>query len=310
MQKRTDLVYVGSTKSLICRDGNVGYANSMDLEFKSYEYLSTNPSHVIIDISAGWTDEVGLRYITSYITNHEGIIFIRLVDQFKHQLGSLAYSQLLYLYDKYKYKMSIIGTYHADYYGMKVDLVLPYPYLEEESIENNWSDRINDPVLTGANIRDIYPMRCKLFDMIGESSHLIRLKHPGYSGKHWNDAIIGEDFIKFLSNHKFMICTTCNEEYELLKYIECAEAGCVCVGQVPKGLKGTKAEDLIIKIPDEVTESAKLFDEWTQDYLMKVDESYAHDYKDFIKGARNKVLLRSKLDEFTRTEEVRGVGLR
>lgn len=309
MQKRTDLVYVGSTKKLICRDGNEGYAKSMDLEFKDYSYLATNPSRVIIDISAGWTDEVGLRYITSYITNHEGLIFIRLVDQFQHQMKLPAYSQLLELYSKYKYKLRIIGTYHANYYGMKVDLVLPYPYLEEESIENNWSDRSDKLVLTGANIRDIYPLRCKLFDLMGYSKYIDGLRHPGYSGKYWNNALIGGKFIEFLSKHKFMICTTCNEEYELLKYIECAEAGCICVGQVPNGLRGTNAENLIINIPDEVTESHELFDEWARDYLMKVDESYALDYKEFIKRTRSKVLLRSKLDEFTRTEEIRGVQL-
>ena len=298
------MIYIGSNKKLICRDGNEQYAKSMDLEFKDYSYLSTNPDNVIIDISAGWTNEVGMRFIAGYIANHSGIIYVRLVDQYDHQKSSLAYSELIELYKKYSYKIRIIGTYHADYYGMKVDLVLPYPYLEEECRYNPWDARSDKMIITGSDIESIYPKRCQLYKYCDNGSKYIdRLNHPGYSGKHWSTGVIGNDYLDLLSKYKYMVCTTCTEGYELLKYIECAEVGCICVGEVPEGLRGSIAEDWIIKMPD--FDDQKSFDKWASDYLPKLSESHSINYRESLRKLRNKNKLVKELYEFIESQKVR-----
>lgn len=51
----SDIMYVGSSKPLICRDGNFQYARSMDLNFITYDKLNSIDSkslYFIIDISA------------------------------------------------------------------------------------------------------------------------------------------------------------------------------------------------------------------------------------------------------------------
>lgn len=305
--RTSELTYVGSKTKLICRDGNEQYARSMDLKFKTYDFLSTNPDKVIIDVSAGWTDEVGMRFIYAYVTNHVGPIYIRLVDQYDHQKSSNAYSTLLDLYSRYSYKMKIIGTYQADYYGMKVDLVLPYPYLDEERLVSyepgSFNTRLNKLILSGSDIESIYPMRCKLYRISENSKYIDKLSHPGYSGRHWNEGKVGDSYLGHLAQYKFMICTTCNERYELLKYIECAEVGCICVGEVPLGLEGTEAERWIVKIP-EFKDSAE-FDEWVESYLMKLNlDDYSINYNRVISELRDKNKLIRKLHEFTETWEI------
>lgn len=302
MYEYKDIIYVGSSKPLICRDGNEQYAKSMDLTFITYDKLPSIPRDkcVIIDISVGWTSLDDMDIIEEFVKSRHRHTYFRLVDQFEHQWykdgDANAYVQMAKL--SIDYGIKIIGTYEVDYYGLKVGLVLPYPYLEEDEVNLNNSVRDSRSlILTGADIESIYPMRHKLYKL--DSLCINKLNHPGYSGKHWNEGKIGKDYLNMLSRYTFMICTTCNEGYELLKYIECAEAGCIPVGEIPPSLVGTEAANYIIKIPSKAIDSSEEFDSWFNGIRYEINyHQMALGYRKVIKEIRNKELLKMKLLNF------------
>lgn len=306
MKSYNDIIHIGSSKPLICRDGNEEWSKSMDLDFKTYKFLDSssdnsiyttgkklNDYYIIIDISVGWTSSEDMDIIEDFIwCNDNRYIYIRLVDQFQHQLQSPIYKRMIKLVKNYNIK--VIGTYQVNYYNLPVSITLPYPYLPEDEINTPMSDRITSSILTGADIEEIYPMRYKLYNISG-SEYIEKVYHPGYSGKGWNKGTIGKNYLNLLSSYKYMICTTCTEGYELLKYIECAEAGCVCIGEVPNRYIGTEVENWIIKIPEYALGDG--FDEWfLSSVINSIDaEEYSKKYRESIKILNNKEDIKSLL---------------
>lgn len=297
-----NIIHVGSDKQLICRDGNKQWSDSMDLKFIDYlEFITLEfPSDkvFIIDVSVGWTDSLLTISLTSKISEliKKNKIYIRLVDQFRYQWYSEVYEWVIDLCDVYKIK--IIKTYDCDYNGLDHLVILPYPYLNEDEfiISDDCEEREKNLLLSGADISDIYPMRCKLYDL-SEDFLIKTLRHPGYSGNHWDKGKIGYSYLKELHKHWFMACTTTHpDRYDLLKYVECAEAGCVCVGEVPKMLEGTEAEKWIIKIPDWSLKGIGIFSEWFDNTLKDLDvELYASEYRKCIKELRGKENIKKLL---------------
>ena len=303
MTEYKNIIHVGSDKQLICRDGNKQWSDSMDLKFIDYlEFITLEFSSdkvFIIDVSVGWTDDLLIMSLTSKISElirKKNKIYIRLVDQFKYQWYSRIYEWVTRLCEVYKIK--IIKTYNCDYNGLDHLVILPYPYLDEDefTISDDCEEREKSLFLSGADINDIYPMRCRLYDL--SEDFLIKiLRHPGYSGSHWSKGKIGYEYLKELHNHWFMVCTTTHpDRYDLLKYVECAEAGCICVGEVPKMLEGTEAEKWIIKIPDWSLKGIRIFNEWFDNTLKDLDvELYASEYRRCIKEMRDKEKIKRLL---------------
>lgn len=298
-----NIIHVGSDKQLICRDGNKQWSDSMDLKFIDYlEFITLEFSSdkvFIIDVSVGWTDDLLTISLTSKISElikKKNKIYIRLVDQFKYQWYSRIYEWVTGLCEVYKIK--IIKTYDCNYNGLDHLVILPYPYLDEDEfiISDDCEEREKNLFLSGADISDIYPTRCKLYDL-SEDFLIKTLRHPGYSGNHWSKGKIGYEYLKELHNHWFMACTTTHpDKYDLLKYVECAEAGCVCVGEVPKMLEGTEAEKWIIKIPDGSLKGIGIFYEWFNNTLKDLDvELYASEYRRCIKEMRDKEKIKRLL---------------
>lgn len=303
MTEYKNIIHVGSDKQLICRDGNKQWSDSMDLKFIDYlEFITLEFSSdkvFIIDVSVGWTDDLLTISLTSKISElikKKNKIYIRLVDQFKYQWYSRIYEWVTGLCEVYKIK--IIKTYDCNYNGLDHLVILPYPYLDEDefTISDDCEEREKSLFLSGADINDIYPMRCRLYDL-SEDFLIKTLRHPGYSGSHWSKGKIGYEYLKELHNHWFMVCTTTHpDRYDLLKYVECAEAGCVCVGEVPKMIEGTEAEKWIIKIPDWSLKGIGIFNEWFDNTLKDLDvELYASEYRRCIKEMRDKEKIKRLL---------------
>lgn len=303
MTEYKNIIHVGSDKQLICRDGNKQWSDSMDLKFIDYlEFITLEFSSdkvFIIDVSVGWTDDLLTISLTSKISElikKKNKIYIRLVDQFKYQWYSRIYEWVTRLCEVYKIK--IIKTYNCDYNGLDHLVILPYPYLDEDEfiISDDCEEREKSLFLSGADIKDIYPIRCKLYDL-SEDFLIKTLRHPGYSESHWSKGKIGYEYLKELHNYWFMACTTTHpDRYDLLKYVECAEAGCVCVGEVPKMLEGTEAEKWIIKIPDWSLKGIGIFYEWFDNTLKDLDvELYASEYRKCIKEMRDKEKIKRLL---------------
>ena len=297
-----NIIHVGSNKQLICRDGNKQWSDSMDLKFIDYlEFITLEFSSdkvFIIDVSVGWTNDLLTISLTSKISKliKKNKIYIRLVDQFRYQWYSKVYEWVTGLCDVYKIK--IIKTYDCNYNELDHLVILPYPYLNEDEfiISDDCEEREKNLLLSGADISDIYPTRCKLYDL-SEDFLIKTLRHPGYSGNHWDKGKIGYSYLKELHKHWFMACTTTHpDRYDILNYVECAEAGCVCVGEVPKMLEGTEAEKWIIKIPDWSLKGVGIFSEWFDNTLKDLDvELYASEYRKCIKKLRGKEKIKRLL---------------
>lgn len=294
-----DIIYVGSNKPLICRDGNRGYSDSMDIRFIDYSKLKDIPRGkcVILDVSVGWTSDEDMDLIESFINRYnKNSIYIRLVDQYTHQWNN---SDIYIRMSKLSIDngIKIIGTYNVDYYDLDVGLVLPYPYLESEEFNKDHLSRTKRVILTGANIDEIYPTRSVLYSLSIDSNMIDTLSHPGYSGKHWNSGKIGVEYLKLLSEYSVMACTTCNEKYELLKYIECAEVGCLPIGDIPKSIDNLG--DFIVRIPMSAMSDGGSFNSWIREILYSPDlKSKSMKYRDFVKEFRSKNLLKNKLLNF------------
>lgn len=269
MLNYSDIIYVGSSKPLICRDGNEQYAKSMDLEFTTYKELPNikrdSGKYVIIDIAVGWTTSEEMDIIDEFIYRYP-YRAIRLVDQFEHQRTEDVYLRMQKLIiDK---NVKLITAYDCDYYDLPVSLILPYPYLSEDETGKRLDERIAKIILTGADVKGIYPLREKLYSFADESKYIDTLKHPGYSGKHWSTGLVGKSYMEHLSKYAFMAVTTCIENYTLLKYIECAECGCVPIGESTKMLNNNKwIKGSIINIPNSIN-SASEFDEWFKSKIL------------------------------------------
>ena len=93
-----------------------------------------------------------------------------------------------------------------------------------------------------------------------------------------------------------MACTTCIEGYELLKYIECAEAGCIPIGEVPPSLKGTEAEKYIIEIPKNLLNSSEEFNKWFIEMQDRtILKEFSNGYRNAIKDLNDKESLKTLL---------------
>lgn len=318
MIKYENIYYVGSSKPLICRDGNKQYADSMDLKFRTYDWLDlpdfdrfNDPNYlynelkevdeycVIIDISVGWTSLYDISIIEDFIKYYNEPkkckVYFRLVDQFPHQELEEVYTVMKALSNIYNVK--IIGTYEVDYYGLDKVATIPYPYLVSEELERLPGAGSSSITLTGANVKNIYPIREKLINNIcGKSKYLSYQNHPGYSGKGWDKGLIGKDYLMKLAESKCMICTTTYNKYELLKYIECAEIGCVCIGEVPISYVGTDVEKWIVRIPEEVLDDSNKFDNWYETKVLTLDiNTYSMNYRNSVKELNDKESLKSLL---------------
>lgn len=309
MIEYNEIIHIGSDRELICRDGNKQWADSMDLMFRTYDQFEDVVKYslrykakraFIVDVAIGWTRIEELDKIIEVIEYYRNFncfkFFIKLVDQFEYQWSSPVYDELTKFCKRTNTR--IIKTYMCDYNGLDSIATIPYPYLEEDELPIvGDEERETNFILTGADIKDIYPTRCRLYEL-ADGNIIKTLKHPGYSGNHWNEGKVGFSYLKELNRHWFMICTTTYpDEYDLLKYVECAEAGCICVGEVPKMLKGTEAEKHIIKIPEnKLTDSQLLFK-----FLRELSEErvgmsrYALDYRDAIKKLRDKERIKRYL---------------
>lgn len=309
MLNYSDIIYVGSSKPLICRDGNEQYAKSMDLKFITYDDLPNldkdrDKIFIIIDVSAGWTSPKDMDIIEEFLNKYNGFrnknIAIRLVDQFEHQRTSDAYLRMQKLV--YDLGIKLIATYDCDYYDLPISLILPYPYLPEDEIDNSIDKRINKIILTGADVNDIYPLREKLYTIADESRYIDTLKHPGYSGKHWSKGLIGKDYLSHLSKYRFMAVTTCIENYTLLKYYECAACGCIPIGESTPSLnKYPFLSKSIFKIPSKALISGSDFDKWFEDEILSSNKPLLASsvvYRTEMDKRFNKSDLKDKLLKF------------
>ena len=120
---------------------------------------------------------------------------------------------------------------------------LPYPYDVSRQVERDFAGRKQRIFLSGAMRRRLYPLRYGLHSK-RQRNPLARLvvselRHPGYPdiGQGQRHSILHERYIEHAAGFTHFFLCPSRYRIELMKYVECAYAGCVPIGELPNSLK-------------------------------------------------------------------------
>jgi len=244
----TKIVYILSDhldySRLICDDAGPGYANSMGWEsIKLADYHQINNYHIAVVDNRVHENELGL--IKKIIEDNASIpFFLKIVDPFYENRDHPYYNflsdmakvgnvYLLSVYEATELTAEISNLYNDRF------ITLPYPYLKDKEI-NNVARRKTKILLSGAINNVLYPYRYGIWLKITRNLARIFfsiLRHPGYteldsqlSPAH---SVIKDEYIAYLATFKYMLLCPTRCSIELLKFNECAYAGCIPVGLPP-----------------------------------------------------------------------------
>lgn len=261
----------------ICRDFGEPFAKSLGLksdDLKSWRYYLEAGMNLIIDL--GWKTKESTNIISELLLKvpYERVYF-RIVDDYPETYSEY---DAFFAQNSILHRYRFISPYNHVYFGKVVPTWIPYHYEVNEELTCDFDEylsRDNTPILTGAIDERIYPTR-SMYNRVGK---VARIHHPGYSGKCWSGNV-GMDYLHKLAKYKFMVVTTCYQDYELLKYIECAEAGCCPIGEFTRSM--------LVTMPDALRQLQRFDD------LIEVGLSgpYAHyltmKYRKYIKSIYSK----------------------
>lgn len=228
---------------LICCDAGYGYAESLGLETSLLGNLSINVNQAYFIDNRLLESELGI--LTKYILENPDVLFIlKIVDPCEHHkhhyyykflFSSIQFNNIFYVS---VYSFAGLTKELADIVKNRIEF-LPFPYLKEkEIIHYKCTDRINKIIVSGVVEKFIYPERYRFVEWMKIPiirKIIARLEHPGY--KDLNSTLIhsnvGDKYVKFLSGYKYMFVSPSKYKLELLKFYECAYAGCIPIGVIP-----------------------------------------------------------------------------
>lgn len=195
------------------------------------------------------------------------------------------------------YRPAEISRYIYMALGSKRFHVSPYPYDTRKEVDV-WLDgpRIHKIAITGADNKYLYPLRrfarYKRLTNLRWRAFTTDLKSMGYRVIGSPLQVAGSQYISYLARHSMMYLCPSRCGIELLKYRECAYAGCMPVGLAPDSLP-KEAIDAFIPItpqcfsanlkliasmnPSEVRERAQVYrnamrsHRMPEDLLRKID---------------------------------------
>jgi hypothetical protein len=113
-------------------------------------------------------------------------------------------------------------------------------------------DRPGRIVLSGAHVRDIYPLRTRAVEAArrGELGVGVKvLRHPGY---HQNGTT-STDFLLELTGHRVALCTASAYRFALRKIFEATAAGCRVVTDLPAWDHLPAIDDNLIRVRPDIT---------------------------------------------------------
>lgn len=233
---------------LICDDAGYGYSNSMGWRPVRLNEVKISANEVFVVDNRLTADEVAR--LKAIIHEHINTIFLlKVVDPFNEHEGHHYYgflskmcgclnTFLLSVYTPAELTVALADKYKGRF------IHLPYPYLVEKEIENK--QKANKIIISGSLNEQIYPYRYAIWKKVTRSWLRLFffdiLKHPGYAemsaSKKHSHSIIGETFVEYLSQYKYMLLCPSRTGVEFLKYNECAYAGCMPVGEPPLSYPG------------------------------------------------------------------------
>lgn len=283
---KNNLVYLFNQDfNPICRDAGKPYAESLGLK---YDYLPTWREYLSKDynliVDTGWKTEDSIKILEDILQNGDpSRIILRVVDDYPQTYSNL---DIQFINNELLRKFRLVSPYRHVYFGYHVAKWVPYHYEIDDEIENDFNEFLSrnpKPLLTGALDRQIYPIRA----MYADCGNVEIMTHPGYSGRCW-EGNVGKAYLQKLSKYRFMVMSTCYHDFELLKYIECAEAGCCPIGEFTKSM--------LAVMPDNLRKLQR-FDDLSE---IRIGGPYGHylamQYRRFIKTIYSKTLVINKIN--------------
>jgi hypothetical protein len=285
---------------LIWDGAGLGYARTMDwdpVEFLDFEDKYDPEGVYIFDARISLNE---IKKIPLILNKYNKSIFgfavvdpgeYHIEDAFSRQAAFCARFSNTFLLLKY-HPVALLNFLSFLYPTRSI--IIPFAY--DKSREENREIRKNKIILSG-KISSIYPEREwfeKRMKLPILSFFMNKLKHPGYTdvGEKKQHSLIGSSYINFLSNYRFMFVSPSMYKVELLKYNECAYAGCIPVGFPPDNYP-EEIKKLFI-LPNF---SIRGFPKFAMD-LIKSDFSTVKTYREYLSATRNKYHLNDKLREF------------
>jgi len=284
-----DIIYlIDPNANPICRDAMTPYAESMGFKIDSLENYKLYDNKCRI-IDASWRSTEHCNLIKEVIEYNHKDVLVRLVDDNFRRDEDLIIRDLIL-----KYELATFSPYKIKYFNKFIPHHIPYHYeIADEISMKNFNERKSLAILSGCSWSPTtYPYRITCFEY--ESEYIENLKHPGYSGKHWDELYVGKSYLEKLSEYKFMIVTSNLQGYELMKYVECAEAGCIPIGEFCKSIKEIIPNSLlkIFEVPNPLDIPDVIKEILDDEYL---GLELATEYRNIMKIERSKENIKSEL---------------
>jgi hypothetical protein len=159
--------------------------------------------------------------------------------------------------DRYVFrKQDLPGVHYVSIYdpaGPLLDFVgslkrsrvvrLPYPYDGSKQIERDFVRRRRRVFLSGAQARELYPLRHGLrrkrrWNPLARLA-VSELRHPGYPdiAQPLRHGLVHERYLEHAAGFTHFFLCPSRYRVELMKYVECGYAGCVPIGEPPNSLQ-------------------------------------------------------------------------
>jgi hypothetical protein len=128
----------------------------------------------------------------------------------------------------------------------------PFPYDPQREVDLPMARRTRRVFLSGARHRRVYPLRERFYRRAAWNPlarrFIDRLDHPGYpdTGRPARHAIVGKRYVERAAASTHFFLDPSRYCVELMKFLECAYAGCVPIGVPASTLPGPAAESFMI----------------------------------------------------------------
>jgi hypothetical protein len=234
---------------MICDDAGPGYALTRKWDTSPINTNLPNNKILVVDNRISGNDYDLLNEIIRM--NSHTIIF-RVGDGMAEAINNDNIQYLLSIQPTKK--IFFYSTYAEDYvqsvlkqkHGPEKVFTIPYAYNRDNEREINFENRKNRILVSGSLASASYPLRwyfhINTYHKFWAYRKVKYLKHPGYAdiGQKQHHKIIGDQYLNYLADFRFMLVTPSKFDYELLKFRECAYAGCCLVGELPSSINISK----------------------------------------------------------------------
>jgi hypothetical protein len=296
---------------MITYDAGSGYAQRMGWEYSGLDKWKQYRDYLnIIDCRIS---EAECEWVENLIQQQRQTQFVlRIVDPY-YSCHSQAYYRLLFRVKDWEnvrflspYQPTELVKQLQEAAGDRKVIWLPYPFIVENNVTTNMAGRRKQVIFSGARNPHLYPERQAFISAVRRNPLLWgkvhHLKHPGYpdTGQPQQHMIVGKYYIQYLSKFRWMFISPSRCRLEFLKYSECANAGCVPVGQPPDSFSN-RLRQCFISLDFE-----RLYDSFCYLFSMPFDElqAIANEYRLAMTEERNPALLNDQLNELIRCQSL------